>query len=221
MSEITIPLNKMVPWSGNVRKTGAADGITELAASIAAHGLLQSLVVRKAPRGKYAVIAGGRRYRAMTQLVGSGTLDADYGVPCRLLDGDCDPTEISLAENVVRAPMHPADQFEAYRQLIDNGASARTVRRTGWWPARGTLRQRGEASRRPRARGRSRVVGTRRLHRTSPPRMGARSRPCPLPSAALGRLAILKSSTRRNEALARDDLVALSDARRCQALVSS
>jgi ParB family chromosome partitioning protein len=127
MSETTIPLNKMLVWSGNVRKTGAADGIAELAASIAAHGLLQSLVVRKASRSRYAVIAGGRRYAALSRLAAEGSIDAAYPVPCRVLSGDADLTEISLAENVVRAPMHPADQFEAFRHLIDNGASAADV----------------------------------------------------------------------------------------------
>jgi ParB family chromosome partitioning protein len=48
----SIPLSKLVPWDGNVRKTGAADGLGELTASIAAHGVLQSLVVRKTRRGK-------------------------------------------------------------------------------------------------------------------------------------------------------------------------
>ena len=49
--------NQLVPAKANVRKTGAKDGIEELAASIAAHGLLTSLDVRKASRGKYTVIA--------------------------------------------------------------------------------------------------------------------------------------------------------------------
>ena len=48
----TIPLNKLTAGKANVRKTGAGEGIDELAASIAAHGLLQSLVVRKAARGR-------------------------------------------------------------------------------------------------------------------------------------------------------------------------
>jgi hypothetical protein len=47
-----------------VRKTGAKDGIEELAASIASHGLLQSLVVRKAKGDKYEIIAGRRRFAA-------------------------------------------------------------------------------------------------------------------------------------------------------------
>jgi ParB family transcriptional regulator, chromosome partitioning protein len=55
---MTIPLNKLTAGKANVRKTGAGEGIDALAASIAAHGLLQSLVVSKAARGKFAVIAG-------------------------------------------------------------------------------------------------------------------------------------------------------------------
>ena len=65
MTETTdIPLNKLIAWDGNVRKTDADSGLEELAASIAAHGLLQSLVVRKHGRGKFAVIAGRRRLLA-------------------------------------------------------------------------------------------------------------------------------------------------------------
>ena len=61
----SIPLNKLAAWDGNVRKTAGADtALAELAASIAAHGLLQSLVVRKGKKGKFAVVAGGRRLAA-------------------------------------------------------------------------------------------------------------------------------------------------------------
>ena len=42
-STMTIALNNLITWSGNVRKTNTDEGIEELAASIAAHGLLQSL----------------------------------------------------------------------------------------------------------------------------------------------------------------------------------
>jgi ParB family transcriptional regulator, chromosome partitioning protein len=123
----SIPLNKLVPWDGNVRKTNGALGIAELAANIAAVGLLQSLVVRKANRGKYAIIAGRRRYLALSSLADSGTIAIDAPVPCRIVPGSSDATEIGLAENVMRAPMHPADQFEAYRALIDDGSSPAEV----------------------------------------------------------------------------------------------
>lgn len=118
----TIPLNKLVPWDGNVRKTGAREGIKELTASIAAHGVLQSLVVRKATKGKFAIVAGQRRFLALSELAKSGTIRNDSPVPCHILSASTDAKEISLTENTVRAPMHPADQFEAFRELIDAGS---------------------------------------------------------------------------------------------------
>jgi hypothetical protein len=48
-----IPLNRLIPSPANVRKTGTALGVEELAASIAAHGLLQNLQVRPAKGGKF------------------------------------------------------------------------------------------------------------------------------------------------------------------------
>jgi ParB family chromosome partitioning protein len=118
----TIPLNKLVPWDGNVRKTGAREGIEELTASIAAHGVLQSLVVRKATKGKFAIVAGQRRYFALSALAKNGTIKNDAPVPCQILAASADAKEISLTENAVRTPMHPADQFEAFRDLIDAGS---------------------------------------------------------------------------------------------------
>ena len=125
--QITVTLNKLTAWDGNVRKTGADQGIEELAASIATHGLLQPLVVRKAKRGKYAVIAGGRRLAALQLLADQERIDPDHQVPCTLREANGDDREISLAENVIRAPMHPADQFEAYRAIIDDGATVPEV----------------------------------------------------------------------------------------------
>jgi ParB family chromosome partitioning protein len=123
----SIPLSKLVPWEGNVRKTGAADGLDDLTASIAAHGVLQSLVVRKTNRGKYAIVAGRRRFLALSALAEGGTIAGDAPIPCRVIPGSADATEISLTENVIRAPMHPADQFEAFRDLIDGGASVADI----------------------------------------------------------------------------------------------
>lgn len=128
MTDIThVPLSKLALWDGNVRKTGITVGIEELAASIAAHGLLQSLVVRKSKRGKYGIVAGQRRFLALQALAKDGVIEKDCQIPCMLTDGEIDSAELSLAENVVRAPMHPADQFEAFRALIDGGASIADV----------------------------------------------------------------------------------------------
>lgn len=124
---ITIALNRLIPWKGNVRRIGASDGIAELAASIASHGLLQSLVVREAKRGKYEIIAGQRRYLALKSLAKDGAIAKDHPVACMLANDTVEASELSLAENVVRAPMHPADQFEAFRTVIDAGASVADV----------------------------------------------------------------------------------------------
>jgi ParB family chromosome partitioning protein len=116
-----IPLNKLTAWPGNVRKTGADKELEGLAASIAAHGLLQSLVVRKDKRNRYAVVAGRRRLLALTSLAEAGTIAADAVIPCHVIAGDANATEISLVENAVREQMHPADEFEAFLALIEDG----------------------------------------------------------------------------------------------------
>ena len=123
----SIPLNKLSAWEGNVRKTASDAGIDELAASIAAHGLLQSLVVRKEARGKHAVVAGRRRLRALLNLAKDGRIEADMPVPCQVIDSAADAAEISLAENVMREAMHPADEFEAFRDLADKGLPAADI----------------------------------------------------------------------------------------------
>ena len=120
MTDITnIPLNKLTAWEGNVRKTQNKAGIDELAASIKAHGLQQNLVVRKDGK-KFAVVAGGRRLKALQRLAKAGDIEDTYEVPCRITEA-ADASEISLAENVMREDMHPADQFEAFRDLADKG----------------------------------------------------------------------------------------------------
>lgn len=121
-----IPLSKLVPSPSNVRTTGMEADLDELTASIAAHGLLQNLTVRAVPKKNgrksetFEAIAGGRRLLALRRLADRGTLPKRYLVPCRVL-GEENPTEVSLAENAVRAPLHPADQFEAFLALSRDG----------------------------------------------------------------------------------------------------
>lgn len=122
----TIPLNRLTAWEGNVRKTQNKGFIDELAASIKAHGLQQNLVVRKQGRS-FAVVSGGQRLKALQRLAEEGSIEWCHPIACRLIDGDTDATELSLAENVVRDAMHPADQFEAFRSVIDKGAAVADV----------------------------------------------------------------------------------------------
>lgn len=127
MQTLEIPLNKLLVWNDNVRVTGVEEGIGELADSIAAVGLLQGLVVKKEARGKYAVIAGRRRLMALSRLAEEGKVKTTMPVPCRIAPKDADLPEISLTENVVRVPMHPADESEAFQRLINAGKSVADV----------------------------------------------------------------------------------------------
>ena len=128
-----IPLSQLELSPDNVRKTPAdASAFTELKASIAAHGLLENLIARSMEPGadgiaRYAVIAGGRRLAAMQALAAEGALDEDHPVPCRMIGAIVAAEEVSLAENSVRAAMHPADQVEAFRRLADAGSTAAAI----------------------------------------------------------------------------------------------
>jgi ParB family transcriptional regulator, chromosome partitioning protein len=136
----TIPLNKLIPCPANVRKTGAGVGIEELAASIAAHGLLQNLQVRPGAKGKFEVVAGGRRLKALKLLAKQKAIAKSCDIACNVLT-DEDVIEIGLAENIVRLPMHPADQFEAFKAMADAGKGPEEIAaRFGTTPT--TVRQR-------------------------------------------------------------------------------
>ncbi|HXR75380.1 MAG TPA: ParB/RepB/Spo0J family partition protein [Bryobacteraceae bacterium] len=129
MNDITyIPLNKLAISGDNVRKTAAAaEGIAELAASIKAHGLQQNLVVKKNGGKKFGIVDGGRRFQALVQLADAGTISGNYPVPCRVDESTIDGKELSLITNTMREDMHPADEFEAFKALVDAGNSTAEI----------------------------------------------------------------------------------------------
>jgi len=104
----------------NVRKHGAKD-IDSLAASIAAIGVIQPLLVRKNCEG-FDVVAGQRRYLAARKLAAAEHPHADP-LPCMVLaaDDDAAAIEASLAENIERLPMDEMDQYEAFARLRAKG----------------------------------------------------------------------------------------------------
>jgi ParB family transcriptional regulator, chromosome partitioning protein len=116
-----IPLNQLVASPSNVRKTGAKTRIEELAANIAAIGLLQNLQVRPTDSGTYEVVAGSRRMAALKLLAKQKALAKDEPIICNVLGSGEDLVEVSLAENEMREAMHPADQFAAFKQRDDAG----------------------------------------------------------------------------------------------------
>ncbi len=124
-----LPLDRLVPPMEKVRKTpteGAA--FEQLKASIAAHGLLENLLVRPIEKddsgaGRHEVVSGGRRLEVLQALSGEGAIAQDHPVACHVLPVDSAVAELCLAENTVRAAMHPADQFEAFARQVDAGAT--------------------------------------------------------------------------------------------------
>ena len=112
----------------NVRKCKRAVSVEAMAASIAAQGLLQNLIVTPLKKaGTYTVKAGGVRLRALQLLIEQGTLPTDHEVPVLVLAEEGDSVEASLAENFNRTPMNPADECEAFKHFIDKGSSAEDV----------------------------------------------------------------------------------------------
>ncbi|WP_448226387.1 ParB N-terminal domain-containing protein [Stenotrophomonas thermophila] len=119
---ILVPLSRLLARRSkrNVRTTPRLS-IPELAASISRVGLLQNLIVIAAADGEqYEVVAGDRRLTALKLLAKKKRIPADVEVPC-LLVADASARTVSLAENVQRENMHPADQFVAFAALVKEG----------------------------------------------------------------------------------------------------
>ena len=129
----SIPLHRLEPSPANVRRTETGkSAFAELKASIAAHGLLENLVARDVGPAddlgeRFAVIAGARRLAALNELAGEGVIEANHPVPCRIVTNGASDGEISLAENVVRVAMHPADQVHAFGALALAGATVADI----------------------------------------------------------------------------------------------
>jgi ParB family chromosome partitioning protein len=125
---MSIPLSQLTLSPQNVR-TGPRLGIDELAQLILKQGVLHNLVVTKRDaKGKptFEVADGGRRYAALERLREQGKIKATYPVPCKVIATE-DAVAASLSANTERQPMHPADEYGAFKRLVDGGSSIETV----------------------------------------------------------------------------------------------
>lgn len=135
---ILVPLPQLLARHSNrnARKSPRLS-IPELAASISHIGLLQNLVVILAADGEqYEVVASDRRLTALKLLAKKKRIAMDYEVPC-LLVPDSSARTVSLAENLLREQMHPADQFEAFAALVKEGRPIEDIAAdfgvSRWW----------------------------------------------------------------------------------------
>ncbi|MDI6710826.1 MAG: ParB/RepB/Spo0J family partition protein [Bacillota bacterium] len=109
---IEVPLEKVRPNPRQARKVFTEEKIAELAASIAEHGLVQPVVVRRADDG-YELVSGERRWRAYRSL-GRETIPAIVREM-----GDLEATAALLIENIQREDLSPLEEALAFRRLIE------------------------------------------------------------------------------------------------------
>ena len=126
-----IPLSRLVLSPMNARKAGG-ENIDELAMLIDAQGLLQNLVViphagkKKHPTGRFEVVAGGRRLRALRKLAELGRVGKDEPIACKLTTRR-QAIATSAAENSGREAMSVADTVQAFADMVASGAGVEDV----------------------------------------------------------------------------------------------
>jgi ParB family chromosome partitioning protein len=112
-----IPLASLDPAKWNPRKSFDPGPIQDLAKNIEHCGLQQPIIVRKRPEGRYEIIAGERRWRAL-QLLGASEVPAIV----RDMD-DLEALKIQMAENVQRQSLNPMEEAEGWLGFKRRGSS--------------------------------------------------------------------------------------------------
>jgi len=86
--------------------------LNELAQSIKFNGLVQPILLRRSPNGRYQIVAGERRWRA-SQRAGLKQVSAIIrNIP------DSKMLELALVENIQRQELNPIEEAQAYQRLI-------------------------------------------------------------------------------------------------------
>ncbi len=101
------------PHPDQPRKHFDDDALEELAASIAARGVIQPVIVRPLPNGRYQLVAGERRWRAAqkAQL---------HEIPALIRDlEERDVMALALIENIQREDLNPVEEARAYQRLAE------------------------------------------------------------------------------------------------------
>ena len=110
-----IPVDKIIPNPRQPRTQFNEEELSELAASINEHGVIQPLVVMPgANADEYILVAGERRLQA-SKMAGLAKVPAII----RGEASDQQLLELALVENVQRADLAPLETAEAYKQLSE------------------------------------------------------------------------------------------------------
>ena len=111
---LKLNLNDIEPNREQPRKTFDDDAVSELADSIAQHGLIQPIVVTPLSNGRYSIVAGERRWRACRM---AGLQE----VPVIVKEATKQELmDIALIENLQREDLNPVEEAFGYRSLIES-----------------------------------------------------------------------------------------------------
>ncbi|TDX64029.1 ParB family chromosome partitioning protein [Methylosinus sp. sav-2] len=132
MSEIIdeeLPLSLITRLSPLNPRQDMDSDVSTLAATIRARGLLHPILVHALAGeglGEFAVLAGGRRWRALRSI----DPDATSYLKVHIFKGsDAEAREAALAEAVTQKPLHPVEEFEAFADLEKAGFDVPTIAR--------------------------------------------------------------------------------------------
>lgn len=108
-----IPVSSIIPNRFQPRTVFNEEKIQELAQTIHLHGIIQPIVVRMSNEDQYEIIAGERRWRAVT-LLGWEKVPAII----KFYD-DAQTAAVALIENLQREELSAIEEAMAYSKLID------------------------------------------------------------------------------------------------------
>ena len=109
---VNIAIEKIVPNRYQPRTVFDEAKIEELARTIHTHGVIQPIVIRKMDDEKYEIIAGERRFRAMSKLQWTE-------VPAIIRNlSDKETASIALIENLQREELTAIEEAVAYQKLL-------------------------------------------------------------------------------------------------------
>ena len=110
---LSVPVSEIDVNADQPRRIFDPEALAELADSISRDGLLQPVLVRRTPAGRYEIIAGERRFRA-AKLAGLDEL------PVNVIEADdAKAARFALVENIQREDLNPLEEAAAFQSLAD------------------------------------------------------------------------------------------------------
>jgi ParB family chromosome partitioning protein len=111
--DLVVPIENIEPNPDQPRRRFDPEHLEDLANSIREKGVIQPLIVREKPGGKYEIVAGERRWRASQK-----AMLHELPVVVREFN-DTEVLEIAIIENIQRSDLNPVEEAAGYRQLMD------------------------------------------------------------------------------------------------------